>query len=333
MRRSTCRPSATEGSGTIRRQHDHGATSAVPPVALVTGAGNGIGACLSRRLADRGVALALLDIDADALENTAGGLDTDVLTVQVDVSDPGSLGGALARVGERFGSVGWCAPFAGLFSAADVADPRVADRVRAVNLHHVATTARWAQDTAAAAGHGSHVVISGSNSGLVRRPSDAYSASKRLLLAEAQRLRWRGRRRSVRGGGPHRVTVAVIHETATNFGANTQRALRAGGVDVDLADTEVAGLDRHLSSRGRDVDEVTDELLAAVDRGRTSVQLTGNEGTGLRTRWEVDWRIPAEVWWQEHRPQSPAPTAGRASRWGADASVAVATVSSVLAAL
>lgn len=279
--------------------------------ALVTGAANGLGAVLAGRLAARRMPLALLDRDADRLDEVAGRLrdgGADVVARAVDVADPSALRHALAEVEVRFGSVSVCAPFAGVFSADAMRDDRTDAVVHAVNVGHVVACAEWAQDAAARHDHGSHVVLSGSSSGVTRHPHDAYALSKQRLTLEARRLRARGRRlRS--GGEAHRVTFGIVHLTATHFGRNTSRAFHDAHVDSPDSDRRLEELDRFLAARGRSPEEVVDELLAAVDAGRTSVQLTGDERTGLRSRIELDWVLPAVVWWQQRGRDAASATA------------------------
>ena len=55
-------------------------------IAVVTGAGQGIGAAIARRLASEGAKLVLGDINADCLKDIAQELDTEVLCVAADIS-------------------------------------------------------------------------------------------------------------------------------------------------------------------------------------------------------------------------------------------------------
>jgi len=69
-------------------------------VAVVTGAGSGIGRALAVRLADEGARLALVDVDADGLRRTAeaAARSPRVTTHIVDVSDRSAVEALVADV-------------------------------------------------------------------------------------------------------------------------------------------------------------------------------------------------------------------------------------------
>src|SRR5688572_22187698 len=60
-------------------------------VAVVTGAGSGIGAALARAFAAAGCAVVLADVEAAGLEEVAAAIDGEVMTVVTDVSDAASV--------------------------------------------------------------------------------------------------------------------------------------------------------------------------------------------------------------------------------------------------
>lgn len=75
-------------------------------VAVVTGAGSGLGAAIARQCADAGMAVAALDIDESSAQATASELErlgVPTAAMRVDVGDAASVRDAAARVDERFG--------------------------------------------------------------------------------------------------------------------------------------------------------------------------------------------------------------------------------------
>lgn len=73
-------------------------------VAVVTGAGSGIGRALAQRLAQKGCRLALADINEAGLQETAQGLGADVLIQKLDVSKRDAVYAFAEQVRARFGT-------------------------------------------------------------------------------------------------------------------------------------------------------------------------------------------------------------------------------------
>jgi 2-hydroxycyclohexanecarboxyl-CoA dehydrogenase len=105
-------------------------------VALVTGAGSGIGRAIAERLANEGARVAASDLIAADAATTATSLGNGAVAVQLDVSDDDSIGLAVAEVTERLGPIDVLVNNAGW----DVIEPFVDserstwDRVLAINL-------------------------------------------------------------------------------------------------------------------------------------------------------------------------------------------------------
>jgi NAD(P)-dependent dehydrogenase (short-subunit alcohol dehydrogenase family) len=77
-------------------------------VAIITGAGGGLGEAYARKLASEGAAIAVFEIRAEAAEKTADALtaqDHRAIAVPVDVSDRAAMRTAVEQVVERFGRV------------------------------------------------------------------------------------------------------------------------------------------------------------------------------------------------------------------------------------
>ncbi len=79
-------------------------TSLAGRIAVVTGAGTGIGRAVAQRLASEGAAVALLGRTVSALEETADGCTEKTLVQPVDVVDRAAVDAAFAQVAERLGA-------------------------------------------------------------------------------------------------------------------------------------------------------------------------------------------------------------------------------------
>jgi len=101
---------------------------------VLTGAGGGIGRALARAFATRGDRVALLDLDADALEEIAA--ETGGTAHVVDVTDPEACEAAIAAVCARWGGVDVLINNAGISHRSRFADTDLAvlRRVMEVNF-------------------------------------------------------------------------------------------------------------------------------------------------------------------------------------------------------
>ncbi len=74
-------------------------------VAIITGAGQGIGAAISRRLAREGANIVLVDINADCVKSLAHELGTESLAIAADISKKDHVLAMVEQAREAFGSI------------------------------------------------------------------------------------------------------------------------------------------------------------------------------------------------------------------------------------
>ena len=106
-------------------------------VAVVTGAGNGLGRGSALRLAAEGAAVVVVDIDGTAASRVAAEIGTNAVAVIADVADESAVEGYVAAAVEAFGRIDLHHLNAGIFgSFAPIPDITVADfdRVLQVNV-------------------------------------------------------------------------------------------------------------------------------------------------------------------------------------------------------
>lgn len=157
-------------------------------VALVTGAGRGIGRALALGLAAAGASVAVNDIDAALAESVAGevaAVGGQAAAFPADVSDPAEVGALVAGVVARWGRLDVLVNNAGIEPHAGVLDLPLDDwqRTLAVNLTGPFLTSQAAGRQMRAQGRGVIVNISsiaGRAGGLRERA--AYVASKQGLI-------------------------------------------------------------------------------------------------------------------------------------------------------
>ncbi|MFS3128150.1 SDR family oxidoreductase [Nocardioides sp. Bht2] len=153
-------------------------------VAVVTGAGSGIGATVAAALIQRGLAVALLDRDVAALaETVARCAPGQTLAVPTDITDPEAVAAAFAAATEQLGPVRHVVAAAGVLRPAplteiDPLDWAISWQVNVGGVLHVL------QESARRLPEGGSVVVVSSNAAVVPRIGMAsYAASKAAAAA------------------------------------------------------------------------------------------------------------------------------------------------------
>ena len=177
------------------------------PVALVTGAGSGIGRASARALMKAGHACVLAGRRKDALEETISGSDGagDAMAVVCDVSDPVAVDALFSAIGERHGRLDLVFNNAGVNVAAATIDaiaPGDWARVIGVNLTGAFLVARGAFAMMRnQVPQGGRIINNGSISAEVPRPGSApYTASKHAITGLTKTIALDGRPYSIACG-------------------------------------------------------------------------------------------------------------------------------------
>jgi len=178
-------------------------------VALITGAGRGIGQGIALRFAEEGAKLALVDIEASHLEETAsklGKTKAEFECYQGDVSRTEDVERCFTQAVERFGRLDICVNNAGIgnppLPLAQMTDEGF-DRTIAVNLRGVFLCMRAAAQQMIKQGQGGRIISVSSQAGKTGYPMlGPYCAAKAGVILLTQTM--------AKELGPHKITVNAV---------------------------------------------------------------------------------------------------------------------------
>jgi NAD(P)-dependent dehydrogenase (short-subunit alcohol dehydrogenase family) len=188
-------------------------------VAIVTGAGAGIGEAIARHLADAGARVVVSDIDLAAAERVAVSL-ADAIAVRADVTQEAEVEALVAAAVDAYGRIDVVVPNAGIATTVPVAATSFADwrKVLDVNLDGVFLTIRHALPVMVAGGGGSIVNISSitslRGSALVGSYAAAKAAVTNLTKTVAAEMRGHGIRANAVQPGFIDTTLVTSHQGA-----------------------------------------------------------------------------------------------------------------------
>ena len=229
-------------------------------IAVVTGGGNGIGAALCRRLARNGIKVVVVDLNKEAAEHVAAGING--VAYRTDVSDEAAVIALIDDVEANIGPIDLFASNAGVVfgdgksgsASADGVLSDIADRWDTswrVNVMAHVYAARALVPIMTARG-GGYLVNTVSAAGLLSSIGDAaYSATKHAALGFAEAVAIR------HGDEGIKVSVVCPQAVATNMldlatGPGAEENV-FGGADADGIATP---------------EEVADEIVKGVTAGQ-----------------------------------------------------------------
>jgi len=163
-------------------------------VAVVTGAGRGIGRAIAQRLAADGAGVAVVDIDREAAAATVAAIDAAggaAMTSVADVRQREAVQASLDAVVQRWGRLDIWVSNAGIMDRMPFLEMTDAfwDRVLGINLQGAFICGQLAARQMIAQGGGGRIVNVASNSGIFGgRGRAAYGASKAGLINLTQTM-------------------------------------------------------------------------------------------------------------------------------------------------
>jgi NADP-dependent 3-hydroxy acid dehydrogenase YdfG len=171
------------------------------PVAVVTGAGGGLGRAIALDLAGRGYLVAVTDVDADAAAAVAAEIGAGAIASELDVRDEAACRAVASSTVERAGSLDLWVNNAGVLATglSWQQDEGTRRTMLEVNTLGTMNGTVAALDEMIAAGRG-HVINLISLAGIVAAPGEVnYSASKHAAMAFTLGTLFDLRRTGIRG--------------------------------------------------------------------------------------------------------------------------------------
>lgn len=189
-------------------------------VAIVTGAGRGIGAAFAAGLAEAGARIVVADIDVASADETAARLRSDggdAQSLRVDVSDEASVDAMTKFAVATYGGIDILVNNAALYAnlkrqAFDEITPDEFDRVLSVNVKGPWLTSRAAYPVMRSRGKGKIINISSSSTFLGANRLAHYVSSKMGVIGLTRAL--------AREMGAHNICVNAIQPGMTDSQVN-----------------------------------------------------------------------------------------------------------------
>lgn len=269
---------------TIDRAHVTGeAGELIGKLAVITGAGSGIGRETAYALADLGAEVVLADIDLEAAEDTATdckGRGVIATAYELDVSNTKAFAKFAEKIRADHGVADIVINNAGIAlagSALAASDEQV-DRLFAINLRGVVSGSREFGRQMVERGAGGHIVNLASAAAFTpSRELGLYSASKAGVLMFSESLRAELAEHKI---GVTAICPGIVH---TNITANTQFA---GAADEAATRAKVDGF---YAKRNFTPDRVATDIVAAIRKNKAVVPVTPEAEFGYRVYRFFPW--------------------------------------------
>ena len=203
-------------------------------VLIVTGGGGGIGRAVAERFASEGARVALVDVDAAALEASVGAVERvggEALAIRADVTQAADVRRYVEHAVHRFGAVDYFHNNAGILGdlapLTDYAEETF-DRVIAVNVRGVWLGMKYVAPAMRAAG--AVIVNTASIAGLMgTRHIVAYTASKHAVVGMTRTAALELAPRGIRVNAicPAPIETNMVKALEAGFGAGGRERLTA----------------------------------------------------------------------------------------------------------
>jgi short-subunit dehydrogenase len=232
-------------------------------VAVVTGAGRGIGKAIALALTSEGCRVAIGDVDVAAGEAAAAELGGETIALPLDVTDRPGFSAFLDEVERRLGPIDILVNNAGIMTVGphDEEDDAAAVRMLEINLHAVIHGTKEAMRRFKPRGTG-HIVNVASSAG--------------------------------KTGVPHLATYCATKHGVVGLSEAVKAELRGTGVEISvvmpgIVDTELsAGLVETPAFKNLSVEDVADAVIDALKFGRFDVFVPKSIGA----TWAVTNLVP-----------------------------------------
>jgi NAD(P)-dependent dehydrogenase (short-subunit alcohol dehydrogenase family) len=253
-------------------------------VAVITGAGSGIGRALAVRCGEEGMHVVAADVEQGALDDTVRLVGGDAIGVVCDVADGASVDALADAAYAAFGAVHLLCNNAGVFQAGLLWERTIADWewVLGVNEWGIIHGIRAFVPRMIAGGDEGHVVNTSSLAGVVSNAfSGPYNVSKFAALGLSECLAHDLKATGARIG----ASVLVPGSVNTRIADSTRNRPASLGEGVGAEDA--AFVDKALAdmtSTGADPSEVAGLVVDAVRTGQFVIPTSPGYDEQIRTR-------------------------------------------------